>query len=376
MSSSLKYTDSMDNNRYNSFNLGPAIVLLGGFNGTEQYEYQRDSQTNRTVLSGDTGRKNSLDDNVYHVVSVSDKYVNNAKGAVVIDGFTIVEGNANGENLYGKGGAIAASGVTLDIKQCLIKNNSAVASGGAVYADDFTSLTVKNSLFEHNKGKEGGAVYAKEAVVDIVGTLFRNNEASGKGGALYANETKIELQNSVLQYNSSKKGGGAVLVTNYSPVNIINCTVLKNNSATGGGLLAEKFSIPIIINTIFWQNMAVKGSEVYLTNDVYYSERIFLSKVYPFADGDTKRHPYGPVIGYSDIYGGCEAIVNMNCSVGNINTDPLFEKDGGYGISLSADSPCIDFGYTDVSSYERDVFGNTRVVNGRIDMGAAEFQLN
>ena len=93
-------------------------------------------------------------------------------------------------------------------------------------------------------------------------------------------------------------------------------------------------------------------------------------------------NPNTITIAYSDIEGGEVGIVtNNNGTVnwldGNIDADPLFVDAINENYHLSPSSPCIDAGTPDTTGLnlpDYDLNGNTRIVNGIIDMGAYEYQ--
>src|SRR5262249_5142255 len=72
-------------------------------------------------------------------------------------------------------------------------------------------------------------------------------------------------------------------------------------------------------------------------------------------------------IRFSDVRGGFDG-------EGNLNADPLFRDPSNGDYHLSAGSPCIDAGDPTYAAGlgETDIDCQTRVWNGRIDMGADE----
>lgn len=55
-------------------------------------------------------------------------------------------------------------------------------TGGALHAEDHTTLTVASSRFEGNRARFGGAVDAFRAIVEIDGSVFRDNRDQEPGG--------------------------------------------------------------------------------------------------------------------------------------------------------------------------------------------------
>jgi CSLREA domain-containing protein len=144
----------------------------------------------------------------------------------------------------GFGGAvliIAGSNVTMDAAQ--FTNNIAGNSGGGIYNDQNTQLTISNSQFTSNTAQglfAGGGGYGggiiSEGNVSLSGSTFTANTAKVGGGALSTKFGVATISKSTLSGNSSANGGGIVA---YSGSLSATDTVISGNSATlnGGGLL-------------------------------------------------------------------------------------------------------------------------------------------
>jgi len=185
-----------DNNRFATFqlNLTPNISLYGGFNGTETSLDQRNIAVNETILSGDLNKDDpaNLIDNTWHVVTCD-----YATQGTTIDGFTITAGNASGSDPYNKGAGIYSLNAQTNIRNCIIKNNSAT---------------------------DGGGIYNDGASLTIINCIFLNNSASQNGGGMY-NETgsNPSLYNCTFSNNTAGTNGNGIY--NISPPNLINCIV-------------------------------------------------------------------------------------------------------------------------------------------------------
>ena len=82
---------------YENVGIPDGVAVYGGFAGTETSLSERDWRTNVTILSGDIGRSGDDADNSYHVVTA-------IEAAKIFDGFTVRDGNANGESFNSSGG--------------------------------------------------------------------------------------------------------------------------------------------------------------------------------------------------------------------------------------------------------------------------------
>ena len=150
-------TDLRDKN----FHLNTDMKIYGGFAGTETLLSERNLGNNVSILSGDinnddvvTGEGSTLSfsnntENVYHVIITA-----NLTSAAVIDGFTIIGGNANGANSvvyesisYDRGfggGMYNKNSSSPTIINSTITNNSTDSWGGGIYNTGSSSPTVIN----------------------------------------------------------------------------------------------------------------------------------------------------------------------------------------------------------------------------------------
>ena len=136
-----------------------------------------------------------------------------------------------------------------------------------------------------------------------------------------------------------------------------HCTIYGNSAGyEGGGLYISSGAHAVITNSIFWGNSDDGG-----------------------INRSAQIHEYG---GTADVTYSC---VKQNWSgTGNTGSDPQFVDDDGWdntpgteddNLRLLTDSPCIDRG-TPAFAFEpgaSDFDGHTRVLCGRVDMGAYEF---
>lgn len=207
----------------------------------------RNPTANPTVLSGDIGLAGTSSDNSYHVLT--------GAAGVLIDGFTVTAGNANGTSDNAQSGAFnKCEGMT--IVNCSITDNSALF-GGAMVASSNLPLQVVNSLFSGNRASNIGAIIditSSTAVVSFTNTIFRRN-FSGTNGSIFNPGASPVFTSCIFDSNSA----GVSLYGFYSEggnPRFVNCVVYNDliyNSSSQTGQI-------IMTNCIVWGSSAISGS--------------------------------------------------------------------------------------------------------------------
>ena len=152
-----------------TFQLVAGVVVYGGFAGNETSLDQRNWNTNVTILSGDLNDDDSgftnNDENSYHVLTgtVGDD-------AAILDGVTILGGNANGGDLNDSGGGMLnISGGDLTLANIAFSGNTA-ETGGGMY-NYMSSPILINVTFDGNAANGGGGIYNYESCPTLSGSL-------------------------------------------------------------------------------------------------------------------------------------------------------------------------------------------------------------
>ena len=322
-----------------SFVLKNGVAVYGGFAGIESLRDQRNPVTNVTILSGDIGAVSDISDNSYHVVVSSD-----ADNSSILDGFTVTAGNANGTDFASAGAGLLNNISDPTLRNIIFDSNSANSGGGMF--NYISSPTLTDVTFQNNSaGYEGGGmVNDGGASPSLTNVTFTNNSANSGGGMYSGDFSNPSLTNVTLNNNTAILNGGGIF--NYGSSPSLTYVTMNNNSASNGGGIYnnDRFSNPIIINTIIWGNI---GGEIVSLN------------------GST------PVVSYSVIQGGYAGGTNI------INTDPLLgplQNNGGFTqtMALLPGSPAIDAG-DDANCPATDQRGVTRPFGSHCDIGAYEF---
>ena len=163
---------------------GKPLTLRGGYYRTDDgTTAERDPLNHRTQLNGNYGGT-SLEDGLYHVVTVE------ASARATLDGFHIVGGYAAGTATLQQGAGVLMLGdANLTLRDCILENNTAV-TGAAVYAPAGAQLTMENCVVNNNTNTDtGNPVIDCQGGVTLTHVTVVNNEGAAPqdmGGTSFA----------------------------------------------------------------------------------------------------------------------------------------------------------------------------------------------
>lgn len=263
-------------NRFATFTLKTGITLRGGYVG---YVFGSPVSPDiwnpnlyPTILSGDqNGDDFTVDvdewssvrdmltdltrqENSYTVVSASTTEPN-----AVLEGFVVEGGTSNGDssnnNIYEKGGGLAAIKGYATIRMCTFQKNASSEGGGAIFADS-GGLTIEDcNVFANFCNEDGGGMALWDGNPQMTRCRFEKNRVgtSGTGGAIhnfYATPTYIDC---VFIENHGRRVGGAI-VSKGDAVHR-NCRFIRNNASIGGAVASQNGNDnPQYIDCIFTDN--------------------------------------------------------------------------------------------------------------------------
>jgi parallel beta-helix repeat protein len=278
------------------------------------------------------------------------------------------------------GGGILVSGGSPTISGNLFEFNEVVKApingeGGGIGIVGKGTPFVSGNEFRFNSAHTGAGVYTYDSAPTIVTNLIHDNAAAtngsgafGYGGGVAMGKTAGSLELNEIYFNSAMLGGG-VATRSATTALLLNNVIDHNDAGTSGGVgggVFSKDSSPAIVASTLAFNSAFNGGGLYVTGTA--APAVDTSIIWgntatsniSFFDGSTLL-----VISFSDV----EAVPLGGSS---LSIDPLFANPGARDFRLSVGSPVVDAGNFFFSGPALDVYGNPRIVNARVDMGASE----
>ena len=329
------YVPTTTDDRAVSFVINNGVKVYGGFVGNETALNQRDIDENVTILSGNIGADTQAD-NSYQVVNITD-----SPTSTLIDGFTIAEGQADGDpgfsNRQDRGaGLFGRTNASATLQNLIIEDNFAAGDGGGIYVDD-TGLTVDAVVFNNNSaGVNGGAIFASGNDLNVFNSLFVDNQGAGNGG-------------------------GAISTNVLTTSNFVGNTFYDNEGGRGDDIFDESgsFNTKVISNNIFADSDAIDGTKVFLDFSVTPATLDISNNI---IDGTVEFRRNN--------------ISAESFGEGNLFEAPSFADAESGDFRLQLDSVGIDVGNQEVVNAEgTDVAANPRVYNDVVDIGAYEYGL-
>ena len=279
---------------------------------------------------------------------------------------------------------VGASGLTLS--ECIFRRNAMNAQGGALWlsvpsGDGTGPVQVVDCTFENNTSTEGGGAILSNSGrgTFIHRSTFVNNSARASGGAMRVDtlgDSLFKVTQSTFTQNVSQEGAGGAVAFHQGEMELINCTIVGNQSkGLGGGVAGISF-------VIF--DFVIEPGDLYLQNCIVAMNLSEEGK--PDVDGDTLSR------GNNLIGSDGDASINFTDGVNgdlvgtnNAPIDPLLgtlDFHGGLTQSFipAAGSPAINAGSNAAltvppfDQVDTDQNGVTRILDGTIDIGSSEAQ--
>jgi hypothetical protein len=335
-----------------------------------------------------------------------------------IDANTAISGSSSG------GGGIYMTGMTHDISMTdtSISNNTSTARGAGINLTTTAAITfsltdcnVDNNTVTNTASYNGGGLYISSASITatITGGSISGNTAGNGGGIVLAGGLDTTISGTVIAGNTAATGtGGGITISgnsatsDYSTLNISKSYIRGNRATTyGGGFNNGGWADTTMTNCMVTGNLnegniycdgggiynsgtlSVLNSTVVGNYTTRYGGGLFgggtvgNSIIWGNSSGGSLSYYniYGsPSVSYSDIG---PSQITYEGSNGNINLPPQFadlqQASSGNpttagNFHIQGSSPCVDSGNNADAPAGADIDGDTRIINGIVDMGADE----
>ncbi|MFQ5488147.1 MAG: choice-of-anchor Q domain-containing protein, partial [Gammaproteobacteria bacterium] len=191
--------------------------------------------TESLTIKGPGPDKLTLDgDNLHRVFFIDSG--GNAQ-SVDISGLTI----RSGKLFATSGAAISVTGDTLNLSDCVVSGNSALAGGGIFNSGGtvfIRSCTISGNTASATQGGGNGGGINNAGTMTLENSTVANNSATHWGGGIFNGGT-LTILNSTISGNDTPSFGGGIY-HNGPALNIANSTISGNSAnESGGGLFTE-----------------------------------------------------------------------------------------------------------------------------------------
>jgi len=334
------------NVRKSTFQLVDGVAIYGGFasGGGDGTFAARNPTTYVTTLSGDVGTQGQSSDNCYHVVKAV-----GTGAATVLDGFTIMGGNANGASPSNQGGGMYVSDGGPTVSTCTFTNNVASAEGGGMAIIDSSAgdFSLVNCAFAGNEANKGGGLYYDSRFdpgdLSIADCAFTGNSAQSDGGGIYSLYGTVTTNHCTFNSNSAGAAGrGGGMCIEAGEARVAGCAFGNNSAGAGGGGISYGGGLSLfVVNSKFYGNTASgygEGGAISVWD-------VFLTALVANCtfSGNAAQYGRGTAIFYHDMGGMPErSFTTVNCTFSQNGQVPSISLDyQPYSVPLINIHNCV-----------------------------------
>lgn len=366
--------------KLNLTNVG-GVSIYGGFNGDEATAEARAKganpweYTNETVITFADGTtpgfqmNNNLNAaNPFLVDGFSFKNMTSAAAAITIRSFATMQNCIVSDNQLTKGllNSYAGAAGTVTYRNCFIANNIITGNNVLTHNTNHVDLVgivdgcvfVNNTSTSHQIINLGG-----KGSVSVTNSKFYNNKAAANilnmGAAVRSEVVNCLVYNNEASAMASMAGAGEVA--------IISSTIVNNKGKAANGGVSLVNANAKVYNTIVRGNQAADGTAISIYGNVAAEvKNSAFDVVLPEAVKAANNQLYYPEI---------SGFVTPSTFVGDdaAKTEELAAANWQLTNEPHA---MINAGDNELFNLAQDLAGNTRVQNGKIDMGAYESAFN
>jgi parallel beta-helix repeat protein/predicted outer membrane repeat protein len=261
----------------------------------------------------------------------------------------------------------------------VIKNGQSAGDGGGVYLSSngvLNNVTLTNNVATGN----GGGIYANY-YSKVTNCLIINNKSTQEGGGLAAGRanSRTTVINCLIVNNTANNGGGI----SCQFADIINCTIANNHATGNGGGIYAYSNAPTVTNCIVWNNTRTasgtkEGAQINGSDGNTHLNSSYFATLGAYGGQGSNRMTLAAT-NTGEGTANYPAFANPATIIGYVTEEDQIAAIFAADWRLTVNSACKDAGTPDASTLnlpETDLIRNTRIINGRIDMGAFETPLN
>jgi predicted outer membrane repeat protein len=256
------------------------------------------------------------------------------------------------------GGAARFNNSTATLRRCVFTGNSAVgvgASGGAICATDFGTVTLEDCVFQQNEAWIAGGFYLlQHAAAVFTRCRFEGNIASASGGAVGSSNVPSAVFTECAFFDNvcNAEGGGISWsgdINGGSSLTLERCTFARNTTPGYGGAIYAVLPARVldVRNCTFHAHAGGMAGAIYShANDVL---NRFTNTIISASPSGASAYLWGPAeIACCDFHGNAGgdwtgALAPFYGVNGNISEDPRYCGAELDDFTLYSDSPCAPF---------------------------------
>jgi hypothetical protein len=340
-------------------------------------------------------------------------------GSLIIEGSTLSANTA----VYGAGLSVADHVTTFQVRDSIFENNVATGigfGGGAILAYDVENVSIAACLINENRGAFlGGGVYLQglnqTATASITGSTISDNSATSGGGGISITNVQVTVASTTITRNvvtGGTGGGGGIrsIGAATATLSVIDSEVSANSTQRDGGGISGA-NVTVIGSTISGNSASRNGGGIHASGTLLVSHTTVTGNM-AATDGGGISANGGAMLNHAIVAGNFRGAsvasdialnATLSYSLLGVDTGALITDQGGNVIGTAmepinpllspladnggptmthaflAGSPAMDAGdlaamagVGEVPEFDQRGFAFSRVVNGRIDMGAFE----
>lgn len=272
---------------------------------------------------------------------------------------------------------------TLNMSGVTVSNGNETGSGGGIFVDITSNLTLDHCIIINNNASTGGGIAVFDGFFQMIYCTVSFNTAATAVGGIALSSAGFYISHSTISNNSTSALYGGGILTENSPAtnSIINSTIAYNIANTSGGGLYNNNDTLILTNVTIAYNEAndIGGGIYNLAGSIDIGNTIVANNN-ALTDGDTSGNFNSQGNNLIGNPGNANGFIGSDIT----NVDPMLGLLGNYGgptltIPLSQGSPALGGGNLSLLPPGEQLTDQrgppyVRVFNGQLDIGSFEDQ--